>query len=170
MIKAAILTLSDKGSRGERVDLSGPTLASWLSERAVEVVCVKILPDEADGISAQLIEWADAGICDVLLTTGGTGVSPRDVTPEATLKVLDREVPGIAEAMRANSIKTTPHAMLSRAIAGVRRRTLVLNLPGSPKGAIENLEAVWPAIPHAVKKIQGDMEDCAKPIENRGRA
>lgn len=170
MIKAAILTLSDKGSRGERVDLSGPALASWLSERAVEVVCVKILPDEADGISAQLIEWADAGICDVLLTTGGTGVSPRDVTPQATLKVLDREVPGIAEAMRANSIKTTPHAMLSRAIAGVRRRTLVLNLPGSPKGAIENLEAVWPAIPHAVKKIQGDMEDCAKPIENRGRA
>ena len=162
LIKAAILTLSDKGSRGERVDLSGPALASWLSERAVEVVCVKILPDEADGISAQLIEWSDAGICDVLLTTGGTGVSPRDVTPEATLKVLDREVPGIAEAMRANSIKTTPHAMLSRAIAGVRRRTLILNLPGSPRGAIENLEAVWPAIPHAVKKIQGDMEDCIK--------
>jgi molybdopterin adenylyltransferase len=168
LIKAAILTLSDKGSRGERVDLSGPALASWLSERGVEVVCVKILPDEADGISAQLIEWADEGICDVLLTTGGTGVSPRDVTPEATLKVLDREVPGIAEAMRAKSIKATPHAMLSRAIAGVRRRTLILNLPGSPKGAIENLEAVWPAIPHAVKKIQGDMEDCAKPIEGHG--
>lgn len=164
MIKAAILTLSDKGSQGERVDLSGPALVSWLSERSVEVVCVKILPDEADGISAQLIEWADAEICDVLLTTGGTGVSPRDVTPEATLKVLDREVPGIAEAMRANSIKITPRAMLSRAIAGVRRRTLILNLPGSPKGAIENLEAVWPAIPHAVKKIQGDMEDCAPPI------
>ena len=163
MIKAAILTLSDKGSQGERVDLSGPALVSWLSERSVEVVCVKILPDEADGISAQLIEWADAEICDVLLTTGGTGVSPRDVTPEATLKVLDREVPGIAEAMRANSIKITPRAMLSRAIAGVRRRTLILNLPGSPKGAIENLEAVWPAIPHAVKKIQGDMEDCAPP-------
>jgi molybdenum cofactor synthesis domain-containing protein len=162
LIKAAILTLSDKGSRGERVDLSGPALASWLSERAVEVVCVKILPDEADGISAQLIEWADAGICDLLLTAGGTGVSPRDVTPEATQRVLDREIPGIAEAMRADSVKTTPHAMLSRAIAGIRGRTLILNLPGSPKGAIENLEAVWPAIPHAVKKIQGDMEDCIK--------
>ncbi len=160
MIKAAILTLSDKGSRGERIDLSGPALASWLSERVVEVVCVKILPDEVGGISAQLIEWADSGICDLLLTTGGTGVSPRDVTPEATQAVLEREIPGIAETMRAYSVKKTPHAMLSRAIAGIRRRTLILNLPGSPKGAVENLEAVWPAILHAVKKIQGDMEDC----------
>lgn len=160
LIKAAILTLSDKGSRGERVDLSGPALASWLSGRAVEVVCLKVLPDEADRISAQLIEWADSGICDLLLTTGGTGVSPRDVTPEATQRILDREIPGITEAMRANSVKMTPHAMLSRAIAGIRGHTLILNLPGSPKGAVENLEAVWPAIPHAVRKIQGDMEDC----------
>lgn len=167
LIKAAILTLSDKGSRGEREDLSGPALATWLAARDVEVVCVQMLPDEAEGIAAQLVEWADSGACDLILSTGGTGVSPRDVTPEATQKVLDREIPGFAEVMRATSLSKTPYAILSRAVAGIRGRTLIVNLPGSPKGAVENLEAVWPAIPHAVKKIQGDMEDCIPP--QRGR-
>ena len=160
-MRAAILTISDKGSRGERLDQSGPALVAWLSERSVEVTHTEILPDEAGIISVRLVELSDSGSFDFILTTGGTGVSPRDVTPEATLKILDREIPGFSEAMRAGSLKKTPFAMISRAITGIRKRTLILNLPGSPKGAIENIEVVWPAIPHAVKKIQGDVEDCA---------
>jgi molybdenum cofactor synthesis domain-containing protein len=161
-MKAAILTLSDKGSRGERADVSGPALASWLAEREVAVVRTEVIPDEADLISAKLAEWADSGEFDLILTTGGTGVSPRDVTPEATVRVLDRVIPGFGEAMRAFSLTKTPQAMISRAVSGVRKQTLIVNLPGSPRGAIENLEAVWPAIPHALKKIQGDMGDCVK--------
>ena len=160
-IRAAILTVSDKGFEGKRADSSGPALAKWLAEWSVEVVLSKLLPDEAEGISAQLAEWADSGSCDLILTTGGTGVSPRDRTPEATRKILDLEIPGMGEAMRAASLGKTPFAMLSRAVAGVRGRTLILNLPGSPRGAVENLAAVWPAIPHAVKKLQGDASDCA---------
>jgi len=159
-MKAAILTLSDKGSRGERADVSGPALASWLTEREVEIARTEVIPDEADLISAKLAEWADGGEFDLILTTGGTGVSPRDVTPEATVRVLDRVIPGFGEAMRAASLAKTPQAMISRAVSGVRKQTLIVNLPGSPRGAIENLEAVWPAIPHALKKIQGDMGDC----------
>jgi molybdopterin adenylyltransferase len=162
-MKAAILTVSDKGYRGEREDRSGPALSAWLSGRGVQVVWTRIVPDEAANIAAQLIEWADSEICDLILTTGGTGVSPSDVTPEATRRVLEREIPGLGEAMRSTSITKTPFAMLSRAVAGVRGRALVVNLPGSPAGAIENLEAIWAAVPHAVKKIQGDTEDCAKP-------
>jgi len=153
-MKAAILTLSDKASRGERVDFSGPALAAWLTER-------EVIADEAALISATLAKWADGGQFDLILTTGGTGVSPRDVTPEATMKVLDRVIPGFGEAMRAASLRKTPRAMISRALAGVRRQTLIVNLPGSPRGAIENLEVVWPAIPHALEKIKGDMGDCA---------
>ena len=159
-MKAAILTLSDKGSRGERADVSGPALASWLTEREVEIARTEVIPDEADLISAKLAEWADGGEFDLILTTGGTGVSPRDVTPEATVRVLDRLIPGFGEAMRAASLAKTPQAMISRAVSDVRKQTLIVNLPGSPRGAIENLEAVWPAIPHALKKIQGDMGDC----------
>jgi len=159
-MKAAILTLSDKGSRGERADVSGPALASWLTEREVEIARTEVIPDEADLISAKLAAWADGGEFDLILTTGGTGVSPRDVTPEATVRVLDRLIPGFGEAMRAASLAKTPQAMISRAVSGVRKQTLIVNLPGSPRGAIENLEAVWPAIPHALKKIQGDMGDC----------
>lgn len=160
-MRAAILTVSDKGHRGDRADTSGPALAAWLAEHDVQIVCTRILPDVAADISAQLIEWADSGVCDLILTTGGTGVSPRDVTPEATRRVLEREIPGIGEAMRAASLRKTPFAMVSRAIAGVRGRALILNLPGSPKGAIDNLEAVWAAVPHAVTKIQGDTSECA---------
>jgi molybdopterin adenylyltransferase len=159
-MKAAILTLSDKGSRGERADVSGPALASWLAERGVEIARTEVIPDEANLISAKLAEWADSGEFDLILTTGGTGVSPRDVTPEATVRVLDRVIPGFGEAMRAASLAKTPQAMISRAVSGVRKQTLIVNLPGSPRGAIENLEAVWPAIPHVLKKIQGDMGDC----------
>jgi molybdopterin adenylyltransferase len=162
-MKAAILTVSDKGYRGEREDRSGPALATWLGQRGVQVVWTRVLPDETADIAAQLIEWADSLVCDLILTTGGTGVSPRDVTPEATRRVLEREIPGLGEAMRAASFAKTPFAMLSRAVAGVRGRALLVNLPGSPAGAIENLEAIWAAVPHAVKKIQGDTEDCVTP-------
>jgi molybdopterin adenylyltransferase len=159
-MKAAVLTVSDKGSRGERIDQSGPALGSWLSDRSVEVIRTEVLPDEVDLISSWLAEIADTGSVDLILTTGGTGVSPRDVTPEATLKVLDREIPGFSEAMRAASLIKTPFAMLSRGVVGTRKGTLIVNLPGSPNGAIENIEVVWPALSHAVKKIQGDTEDC----------
>ncbi len=162
-IRAAILTISDKGHRGERVDRGGPALAAWLADRGVEVMETKLLPDEVEAISVTLMEWADAFHYDLILTTGGTGVSPRDNTPEATRKVLEREIPGFGEAMRAASLGKTPFAILSRAVAGIRGRTLIVNLPGSPSGAIENLEAVGTAVAHAVKKIQGDTGDCVPP-------
>jgi molybdopterin adenylyltransferase len=129
----------------------------------VKIIWTRILPDSAPDISAQLIEWADSKVIDLILTTGGTGVSPRDVTPEATRRVLEREIPGIGEAMRASSLAKTPYAVLSRAVAGIRGKALIVNLPGSPKGAVENLESVWPALSHAVKKIQGDPSDCIPP-------
>lgn len=162
-IRAAILTISDKGHRGERTDTSGPALAAWLADRSIQIAATKIVPDDSATISATLIEWADMLRYDLILTTGGTGVSPRDITPEATRAILDREIPGIGEAMRAASLSKTPYAILSRATAGIRAQSLIVNLPGSPKGAIENLEAVWTAIPHAVQKIQGDASDCAPP-------
>lgn len=160
-MKAAILTLSDKGSRGERADASGPALVAWLAEQGVETVRTEIIPDEADLISARLAAWADAKDVDLILTTGGTGVSPRDVTPDATMTILDRLIPGFGEVMRMRSLQKTPNAMISRAVAGIRGTALIINLPGSPRGAVENLEAVWPAVPHAVEKIQGDTRDCA---------
>lgn len=162
-MKAAVLTLSDKGARGEREDGSGPALQNWLAEHGVAVVKSAIVADEHDEIVAILKEWADSGGVDLILTTGGTGVSPRDVTPEATMAVLDRVIPGFGEVMRARSLEKTPHAMISRAIAGIRGRSLIINLPGSPKGAVENIAAVWPAVPHAVEKIQGSTRDCAAP-------
>jgi molybdopterin adenylyltransferase len=162
-MRAAILTISDKCHRGERDDQSGPALAAWLAQRSVVVASAKIVPDEPDAIAAQLIEWADSGNCDLILTTGGTGVSPRDHTPEATRTVLDREIPCIAEAMRAASLSKTPFAVLARGVAGARGRVLIVNLPGSPAGAVDNLASVWTALPHAVKKIQGDMGDCIPP-------
>jgi len=159
-MRAAILTLSDKGARGERVDGSGPALASWLAERGVATVHAEMIPDDFGRIVAVLGAWADADTADLILTTGGTGVSPRDVTPEATMKVVERLIPGIGELMRLNSLEKTPMASLSRAVAGVRKHTLIINLPGSPRGALENLEAVWPVIGHAVEKIRGGEGDC----------
>jgi molybdopterin adenylyltransferase len=160
-MKAGILTLSDKGAMGQREDLSGPALSGWLEQRNVETVLYEMIPDEETLISRKLIEWADMAGLDIILTTGGTGVSPRDVTPDATLKVLHRVIPGLGELMRMKSLAKTPMAALSRAVAGIRGKTLIINLPGSPKGAVENLEAVWDAIPHAVAKIQGDQSECA---------
>ena len=159
-MKAAILTLSDKGARGARVDESGPALAAWLADKGVHAVRALIIPDELEMIVSTLTEWADNDVADLILTTGGTGVSPRDVTPEATLRVVERVIPGIGELMRLKSLEKTPMASLSRAVAGIRGHALIINLPGSPKGAVENLEAVWPVIGHAVEKIQGDEGDC----------
>jgi molybdenum cofactor synthesis domain-containing protein len=159
-MRAAVLTLSDKGSRGERVDESGPALAAWLTERGVRVVQSRVIADEFEQIVEVLTEWADADTADLILTTGGTGVSPRDITPEATLQVVERTIPGLGELMRLKSLEKTLMASLSRAVAGIRNRTLIVNLPGSPRGALENLEAVWPTLGHAVEKIRGGQEDC----------
>jgi len=163
-MRAAILTLSDRCSTGERADGSGPALKSWLEERGVTVGHCEVIPDESELISERLAQWADSGLYDLILTTGGTGVSPRDVTPEATERIVDRLIPGFGELMRLESLKKTPHAIISRAVAGIRGRALIVNLPGSPKGAAENLSFVWAAIPHAVAKIQGDPEECGTPL------
>jgi len=160
-MKTAVLILSDKGSKGERVDKSGPILAEWLSARGAEITRTAMIPDEAKQIETLLKEWADSGDFDLIITCGGTGVSPRDVTPDATMRVLDREIPGLGEEMRRASFAITPHALLSRAVAGIRKNTMIVNLPGSPKGAIENLSFIWSAIPHGVAKMKGDPEDCA---------
>ena len=159
-MRAAILTLSDKGSRGERIDESGPALAAWLAERGVHIVLSRVIADEFEQIVEVLTEWADADAADLILTTGGTGVSPRDITPEATLRVVGRVIPGLGELMRMRSLEKTPMASLSRAVAGIRHQSLIVNLPGSPKGALENLEAVWPTLGHAVEKIRGGQDDC----------
>lgn len=160
-MRVAILTLSDKGARGERVDGSGPALAAWLEQRGCTTVASAIIPDDHATIAATLSEWADTDKADLILTTGGTGVSPRDNTPEATLAVIQRAIPGIGELMRLRSMEITTTAALSRAMAGIRGQSLIINLPGSPKGAMECLEAVWQVIPHAVEKIRGDQSDCA---------
>ena len=160
MIRTAVITLSDKGSRGERVDESGQTIRDLMVGIGASIQHYEVLPDERTHISALLARLADSGSIDLILTTGGTGVAPRDVTPEATLDVIDRELPGMAEAMRAESLKKTPHAMISRAVAGIRKNTLIVNLPGSPRAARENLAVLIPALPHAIDKIQGDPSDC----------
>jgi molybdenum cofactor synthesis domain-containing protein len=161
LIKAGVLTLSDKGSRGERVDLSGPEVIRMLKEIGIETDRCEIVPDEMEIIARKLIEFVDTLKLDLVVTTGGTGVSPRDVTPEATLQVIDRELPGMAEAMRRESMLKTPHAMISRAVAGIRKTTLIVNLPGSPKSVRENLAVILPALKHAIEKIKGDPSDCA---------
>jgi molybdopterin adenylyltransferase len=160
MRRAAILTISDKGSRGEREDQSGPVLREILGKAGFSIARVEVLPDDQQLLEQRLRHLADESCLDLVVTTGGTGVSPQDVTPDATLAVIDREVPGMAEAMRLNSLAKTPHAMLSRAVAGVRGQTLIINLPGSVKGARENMQVLLPALDHALDKIQGDPSDC----------
>lgn len=155
----AVFTLSDKGSKGEREDKSGPVIAEMLKGLG-EVKHYDILPDERDLIKERLLEYVNK--VDLIITTGGTGLSPRDVTPEATLDVIEREIPGIAEAMRIEGLKKTNRAMLSRAVAGVRGQTLIINLPGSPTAVKENLEVILDVIPHAVEKIKGDTKDCGR--------
>lgn len=155
-IRFGILTLSDRSSRGERADASGPALMAAIQGEGWSVVKQEILPDEESAIREILASWANSLDVDVILTTGGTGFSPRDVTPEATRAVIEREAPGLAEAMRAASLKVTPHAMLSRIVTGIRGKTLIINLPGSPKGAVENLQVILPVIPHAIQLLRED--------------
>jgi molybdenum cofactor synthesis domain-containing protein len=155
-LRFAILTASDRSSRGERPDTSGHDLARIVSEQGWQVMYTAILPDDQSTLQSALSEWCDSGRYDVILTTGGTGFSPRDVTPEATLAVIEREAPGLAEAMRLDSLRVTPHAMLSRAVCGIRKHTLIANLPGSPKGAVENLMVLLPVLPHAVELLRED--------------
>ncbi|MBW1981652.1 MAG: MogA/MoaB family molybdenum cofactor biosynthesis protein [Deltaproteobacteria bacterium] len=160
MRKAALLTISDRCSTGERQDRSGPLLRDMLRSEGYNVAHYEILPDEQDLIALRLRQLADEYSVDLVVTTGGTGLSPRDVTPEATTAAVDRLVPGIAEAMRSASLVKTRHAMLSRAVAGVRGQTLIINLPGSERAARENLQVVLPALSHAIDKIQGDPAEC----------
>lgn len=162
MITVGILTMSDKGARGEREDLSGEEIRKLAAEIPAEVKAYEVIPDEKYLIKDKLVEYADELALDIIITTGGTGVSPRDVTPDATLEVIDKEIPGMAEVMRFESLKKTPRAMISRAVVGLRGRTLIINLPGSPKGVRENLSAILPAISHAVEKIKGDPTECAQ--------
>jgi molybdopterin adenylyltransferase len=160
MIEVGVLTVSDRSARGERPDTGGPAVVQALTEHleGASVVQTAIVPDDQAGIAAVLLRWADELHLDLVLTTGGTGFAPRDITPEATRSVLQREAPGLAEAMRAASLLVTPHAMLSRAVAGMRGRTLIVNLPGSPKGAVENLATILPMLPHAVELLQEGAE------------
>ena len=161
-IKFAILTISDKAYKGEREDKSGPLLRNIIIENQGEVRIMKIIPDERELIEKELKEIADKEEVDVILTTGGTGFSPRDVTPEATKAIIEREAPGLTEAMRLKSLEITPHAMLSRAVAGMRKKTLIVNLPGSPKGAKENFEIILPALKHGIEILRGQTSECGK--------
>jgi molybdenum cofactor synthesis domain-containing protein len=162
MIKAGVLTISDKGFRAQRKDESGPLVAEILAKAGYIVERQGIVPDEQEKIAECLIEWVEKNDLRLIVTTGGTGVSPTDVTPEAMLKVIKYQIPGMAEAMRAASLKKTPHAMLSRAMVGVRGSSLIINLPGSPDGARENLAVILPALNHALAKIAGDQSDCSQ--------
>lgn len=157
-IRAGILTISDRSAHGERPDSSGPALAECLEQAGWMIACRGIIPDDFNQIRNTLISWVNSSDMDVILTTGGTGFSPRDVTPEATQSVIERHTPGLAEAMRSASMKSTPFGMLSRAVAGIRAGVLIVNLPGSPKAAVENLMAILPVMPHAVQLLKDSPE------------
>ena len=157
-LRFGILTVSDRSSRGERPDLSGPALADVVRARGWTASLLDVVPDDRAQIASTLTGWCARADLDVILTTGGTGFAPRDVTPEATRSVVEREAPGLAEAIRAESLRVTKHAMLSRAVAGIRGRTLILNLPGSPKGAVESLQVVADVLEHAVKLLREDVD------------
>lgn len=168
-IRAAVITLSDKASAGLRADASGPLLVELLRGLDAEVAEPYVIPDDQAGIEALLVQLADEGDVDLVLTTGGTGLAPRDHTPEATLAVADRPAPGFAEAMRSASLAVTPHAMLSRATSAVRKRTLIINMPGSPKACREQFAVIAPALPHAVETLRGEAFECATPGSAGGR-
>jgi molybdenum cofactor synthesis domain-containing protein len=157
-ISFAVLTISDRSSTGEYEDRSGPVLVEAVQNSGWEVLNVEVIPDDRDQIVERLSSWADSGRINVILTTGGTGFTSRDITPEATSEVIEREAPGLAEAMRAGSLNITPHGMLSRSVAGIRKRTLIINLPGSPKAALENFRIVIPVLTHAVQMLDDDAE------------
>ncbi|MEW5914064.1 MAG: MogA/MoaB family molybdenum cofactor biosynthesis protein [Thermodesulfobacteriota bacterium] len=158
------MTISDQAAAGRRSDTAGPLLTEMLAQAGIRVAAQDTVPDEPEQIRAALLRYADELRLPLILTTGGTGLSPRDNTPEATAAVIERPVPGLAEAMRAAGLAHTPHAMLSRGICGIRGQSLIINLPGSPRGALENLETVLPALPHALEKLCGDTRDCARPF------
>ena len=162
IFKAAILTASDKGSRGERVDLSGPAIQEMIEPEGYTVTEYKIVPDDQETLESEMKRIADEGIADIIFTTGGTGFSMRDVTPEATIAVSDRLVPGIPEAMRADSMTITNKAMLSRAAAGIRKQTLIVNMPGSPKAVKESLEFILPPLRHGLEILLGEASECAR--------
>jgi len=157
-LRIGILTVSDRSARGERPDLSGPAIEEVIVDQGWIVDRMEIIADELSDVVQVLAAWSDSGDLDIILTTGGTGFSPRDITPEALVEVIERDAPGLAEAMRAASLKITPHAMLSRAKAGIRGSTLIINLPGSPRGAIENLNVVLPVLEHAVELLSDDPD------------
>ena len=159
--RAAIICASDRCFQGVREDASIPIIAEILSGQGYEATATIVLPDEYEALRMTMARIADDGSADLIVTTGGTGLAPRDVTPEATAAVIDRAVPGIPEAMRAESMKITPHGMLSRGIAGIRKRTLIINLPGSPKAVKENLSCILPALDHALLMLTGSTQDCA---------
>ena len=159
--RAAVICASDRCFQGLRKDVSSPIIAEMLTGQGYEVTVTITLPDEYEALWAAMARIADEGSADLIVTTGGTGLAPRDVTPEATAAVIDRAVPGIPEAMRAESMKITPHGMLSRGIAGIRKRTLIINLPGSPKAVKENLSCILPALDHALLMLTGGTQDCA---------
>ena len=159
-MKVGVITVSDRGSRGEREDASGEVIRKMVRGLGAEVAFSTIVPDEREEIKRALLRGADEMGLDLMVTTGGTGGSPRDVTPDATREVIEWEIPGFAEAMRMAGLKKTPHAMISRALCGVRGRTLIVNLPGSPKAVREGLEVILPAIPHTIAKLRGDPEEC----------
>jgi molybdenum cofactor synthesis domain-containing protein len=158
-MNVGILTLSDKGARGERQDTSGAAIGELLAPIGASIRRAEILPDDLESIAATLSMWADSGELDLIVTTGGTGLAPRDVTPEATLRVVDRLAPGLAELMRTEGLRHTPMAALSRAVVGVRGRTLIVNLPGSEKGVRENLMVLLPLLPHAVETLRDAAGD-----------
>jgi molybdenum cofactor synthesis domain-containing protein len=160
-ISAGVLTISDKGSQGLREDRSGEIVVNMIKEQGYAILKRKVVPDDRRQIVDTLAKWVDTGGLSLIVTSGGTGLSPTDVTPQAMDEVIDYEIPGMAEAMRAASLKKTPHAMLSRAMVGVRKSCLIINLPGSPGGAEENLSVVLPALNHALSKLAGDPSDCA---------
>jgi len=161
LFSVGIITISDKGAAGTREDLSGPEIKNIIVSLPAEVKEYEIVPDVKDLIANKLKEWTDNKGIDLIITTGGTGISPRDVTPEATREVIEKEIPGMSEVMRMESLKKTPHAMISRAVVGIRHHSLIVNLPGSPKAVKENLQAILPALPHTLSKLKGDETDCA---------
>ncbi len=159
-MRAGILVISDKGWRGERIDKSGQTAKEVISQLKIDILKYEVVPDEADIISSRLREWCDDGGLDLILTSGGTGLSDRDVTPEATLAIVDKVIPGLTEAMRMETMKRKPEAILSRAVAGSRGKCLIINLPGSPQAVQECLEVVLPVLPHALDILGGRVSDC----------